>query len=154
MTLRIAWAAAWLLSGAVWAVPGSAGGQDARGDPLVGSWMAIDPATGIREVVTVTPETFTFGSTQTAIRYRAERSDDKVIDIYLGNARNAAVFTLLDDLHAQLSVPGGPTISLQRDVALPVADGVIQRAADSLIQQPAQAIAGAWREVAPRSRPQ
>src|SRR3546814_15175443 len=36
---------------------------------MLGSWTAVDPATGIREVLTVTPEAITFGAAAPPIPY-------------------------------------------------------------------------------------
>src|SRR3546814_17709538 len=95
---------------------------------MLGSWTAVDPATGIREVLTVTPEAITFGAAAPPIPYRvapagewsdgqgpaAEAEDGDALSLYLADGEPPARFTFFDDANAQLSLPGGPTIALAR----------------------------------------
>src|SRR3546814_18588453 len=57
-------AAVRLVGGLAWVVAAAAGASSATAqeNPMLGSWTAVDPATGIREVLTVTPEAITFGA--------------------------------------------------------------------------------------------
>src|SRR3546814_15792945 len=102
---------------------------------MLGSWTAVDPATGIREVLTVTPEAITFGAAAPPIPYRvapagawsdgqgpaAEAEDGDALSLYLADGEQPARFTFSDDATAQLRVPGRPPIPLERPVPLAVA---------------------------------
>ena len=107
--------AACLAGGIAWAV-GAIGTAAAQENPLLGSWTAIDPGTGMHEVLTVTPENITFGDAAPPIPYRFEQ-DGETVSLYLADAERPARFVFFDDTNAQLSVPGGPTIALTRKPA-------------------------------------
>src|SRR3546814_6709095 len=71
---------------------------------MLGSWTAVDPATGIREVLTVTPEAITFGAAAPPIPYRvapagewsdgqgpaAEAEDGDALSLYLADGEQPA----------------------------------------------------------------
>ncbi|MGE5768659.1 MAG: hypothetical protein ACM35H_15840, partial [Bacteroidota bacterium] len=91
---------------------------DARapGTPaLLGDWTAVDPATGMREIVTVTAETLTFGAAP-PLPYHAERAGEGLA-LWLGDAETPLRFHFFDAANAQLNVPGGPAIALRREPA-------------------------------------
>lgn len=126
-------AAVRLVGGLAWVAAAAAGASSATAqeNPMLGSWTAVDPATGIREVLTVTPEAITFGAAAPPIPYRvvpagegpaAEAEGGDALSLYLADGEQPARFTFFDDANAQLSVPGGPTIALERKVAPAVAD--------------------------------
>lgn len=106
--------AACLAGGIAWAV-GAIGTAAAQENPMLGSWAAIDPGTGMHELLTVTPEHITFGAAP-PIPYRLER-DGEALSLYLADAEQPARFVFFDDANAQLSVPDGPTIALKRKAA-------------------------------------
>lgn len=133
-------AAACLVGGIVWAV-GAIGAAHAQENPMLGSWTAIDPGTGVHDVVTVTSENIIFGAAAPPIPYRLEQETDGLA-LYLAEAEDPAHVTFLDDANAQLSVPGGPTIALQRQMAAAAGEekkkaepplGAIEAAAASLL---------------------
>src|SRR3546814_15934196 len=65
-------AAVRLVGGLAWVVAAAAGASSATAqeNPMPGSWTAVDPATGIRAVLTVTPEAITCGAAAPASTYR------------------------------------------------------------------------------------
>jgi len=130
-------AAACLVGGIVWAV-GVIDAAHAQENPMVGSWTAIDPGTGVHDVVTVTSQDITFGAAAPPIPYRYEQEAGGLA-LYLAEAEDPAHVTFLDDANAQLSVPGGPTISLQRQMAAIASTGGSKEAVDA----PASAIEAA-----------
>lgn len=133
MKAPIAWAvAACLLGGAAFAFSGSTAPARAADNPLLGSWTMIDQASGIHESLTVTPESFTFGSTQTPIPYRTVAGSGREIAVYLGEAEKPALFTVIDETRARLSVPDGPAIVLRREGAIAAAQGLVAQVAQSL----------------------
>lgn len=93
---------------------------------LVGAWTAVDPATGMHEVVTVTAETLTFGAAP-PLPYHAERNGSGLA-LWLGDAEAPLDFHFFDAANAQLSMPGGPAIALRREPpqGAPVAPAVAQ----------------------------
>jgi hypothetical protein len=108
-------AVACFAGGIAWAV-GAIGTVAAQENPMLGSWTATDPGTGMHEVLTVTPEDITFGDAAPAIPYRFEQDGD-ALALYLADAATPARFVFFDDENAQLSVPGGPAIALKRTAA-------------------------------------
>lgn len=116
--------AACLLGGLLGGLSGTVGGgiaaAGAQENPMLGSWTAVDPGTGIHDVLTITPDDLAFGSAQAAIPYRFEETGDGLA-VYLGEAEDPARFIFLDDMNARLSVPGGPSIALRRNGPTPAA---------------------------------
>ena len=80
---------------------------------LLGDWTAVDPATGMRETVTVTADSLTFGAAP-PLRYHAEHVGEGLA-LWLGDADAPLRFHFFDAANAQLSVPGGPAIALRRE---------------------------------------
>src|SRR5690606_30875833 len=80
--------------------------SDARTPSLLGDWTAIDPATGMRETVTVTAESLTFGAAP-PLPYYAEGVGDGLA-LWLGDGEVPLHLHFFDAANAQLSVPGGP----------------------------------------------
>lgn len=159
-------AAARLLGGLLGVLAGIVGGgivaAGAQENPMLGSWTAVDPGTGIHDVLTIRPDDLAFGSAQAAIPYRFEEADDGLA-VYLGAAEEPARFTFLDETNARLSVPGGPSIALRRNGASPaperpaaaapepatadgpgLRDSVIDAAAEALLPQHGQARSAPW----------
>ena len=116
-------------------VIGIAAAQD---NPMLGAWTAVDPTTGVQEVLTVTGEHITFGPASPPIPYRLE-PDGEALDVYLADGENPARVVFLDDANAQLSVPGGPAIALKRqdprgtDRARPERESIIDATAAALL---------------------
>lgn len=106
----------------------AAGAQE---NPMLGVWTVNDPNTGKEEQLTFTADHMTFGSEQRPIPYRFERRGDN-ITIFLGNQDSApGTFTVIDETHAELFVPGGPPVALTRVAAAPAAPASSGQAAAS-----------------------
>src|SRR3546814_15419542 len=117
-------AAVRLVGGLAWVVAAAAGASSATAqeNPMLGSWTAVDPATGIREVLTVTPEAITFGAAAPPIPYRvapagawsdgpgpaAEAEAGAAIPLYLAAGGQPARLTFFDHAKPQPSGPGRP----------------------------------------------
>src|SRR3546814_3548598 len=121
---RSAAVAVCLLGGLLGGLSGTVGGgiaaAGAQENPMLGSWTAVDPGTGIHDVLTITPDDLAFGSAQAAVPYRFEETGDGLA-VYLGEAEDPARFIFLDDINARLSVPGRPSIALRRNGPTPAA---------------------------------
>jgi len=88
----------------------AAGAED---NPLVGTWIATDPASGQQEQIVITPETLQFGAGEPEVPYVAERSGDGFA-LFVGGPDNPATFTPLGPNEAELAIPGGPALALVR----------------------------------------
>src|SRR3546814_1451750 len=100
-TAHSAAAVACLLGGLLGGLSGTVGGgiaaADAQENPMLGSWTAVDPGTGIHDVLTITPDDLAFGAAQAAVPYRFEETGDGLA-VYLGEAEDPARFIFLDDI--------------------------------------------------------
>lgn len=107
-------------AGVVWAAAttGIAPAQDdpVEENPMLGAWMTVDPATGVHDALTVTSDHFILGEATPPIPYRFEE-DGEALSVWLGDGEEPARFRFFDGTNAQLSVPGGPAITLKRQVA-------------------------------------
>jgi hypothetical protein len=91
----------------------------AQENPLVGSWTVVDPASGQQDTLIIMPEALQFGADEPPLPYTFERSGN-VVEVFIGDPNSPpATFTLHDESHAELSIPGGPTIPLTRVAAAP-----------------------------------
>lgn len=112
---------------------------------LLGDWTAIDPATGMREIVSLTPDSLTFGAAP-PLPFRVERDGDSLV-LWVAEAEAPLLFHFFDATNAQLSVPEGPTIALRREpppgtpvtpveVKIPEPDAIADAAASLLPPKP------------------
>lgn len=94
--------------------PATAFGNRAPGmASLLGDWTAVDPTTGMREIVSVTVDSLTFGAAP-PLPCRVERDGDGLA-LWVADAEAPLRLHFFDTANAQLSVPGGPTIALRRE---------------------------------------
>ena len=107
--------AAGLAGGIAWAIGATVAAQENPENPMLGAWIAVDPATGMPEILMVTPDHITFGGAAPPIPYRFEPDGD-ALAVYLADGERPSRFLFLDNANAQLSVPDGPTIALRRPV--------------------------------------